>query len=319
MTMNVSTIKSNDPCWCGSGKKFKRCHKDGGGASVIPEPSVVKGRVSPVRAVPSGIVRPDYVDNNGRPKRNNAAPIKSPDAIEKMRRACHAAVQVVEAVRPHVQVGVTTDYLDEITHQAYIDLGGYPSCVGYGGFLKSVCTSVNEVICHGIPDDRPLQNGDILNVDVTIFLDGYHGDYSVMFGVGDVDESSRQLIEVTKQCLDLGVAAVRPGAPINEVGRAIETHAKKFGYGVVHAFVGHGIGEVFHMAPNVPHYFDRNARTLMQPGMTFTIEPMITLSGRFDYDLWDDGWTAVTTDLSRTAQWEHTVLVTETGVEILTQ
>ncbi len=317
--MNVGTIKSNDPCWCGSGKKFKRCHKDGGGPNTVPTPSVVKGRVSPVRPVPAGIIRPDYVDNNGRPRRNNAAPVQTPEAIEKMRRACQAAVQVVEKVRPHVQVGITTDELDQITHNAYIELGGYPSCVGYGGFLKSVCTSVNEVICHGIPDDRPLADGDILNVDVTIFLDGFHGDYSVMFGVGNVDESSRQLIEVTKQCLDLGVAAVRPGAPINDIGRAIETHAKKFGYGVVHAFVGHGIGEVFHMAPNVPHYYDRNARTIMVPGMTFTIEPMITLSGRYDYDLWDDGWTAVTSDLSRTAQWEHTVLVTETGVEVLTQ
>ena len=282
-------------------------------------PSVVKGRVTPVRPVPSAIVRPDYVSNNGRPRRNNAAPIKSAEAIEKMRRSCHSAVQVVEAITPHVKVGVTTDELDAIAHQAYIDLGGYPSCVGYGGFLKSVCTSVNEVICHGIPDDRPLANGDIVNIDVTIFLDGYHGDYSVMFGVGDVDDSSRQLINVTKECLDLGVGAVKPGAPINEIGKAIETHARKFGYGVVHAFVGHGIGEVFHMAPNVPHYFDRNARTVMTPGMTFTIEPMITLSGKFDYDLWDDGWTAVTSDLSRTAQWEHTVLVTDTGVEVLTK
>ena len=317
--MDLSTIKSNDPCWCGSGKKFKRCHKDRSTSLVHREPTVLKGRVSEVRTVPDGIVRPDYVGNSGRPKKTSIALIKSPETIERMRRAGQAAVKVVQAIAPHVTVGSTTDAIDAVAHQAYLDLGGYPSTVGYGGFLKSVCTSVNEVICHGIPDDRPLHDGDILNVDVTIFLDGVHGDYSVMFEVGNVDESSRQLVRVTKECLDLGVAAVRPGVAINEIGKAIETHAKKFGYGVVHAFVGHGIGEIFHMPPNVPHYFDRNARTILQPGMTFTIEPMITMSGKYDYDVWDDGWTAVTQDLARTAQWEHTVLVTDTGVEVLTK
>lgn len=309
--------KSNDPCWCGSGKKFKRCHKDA--APPSHGPTVLPGAISPVRAVPRGIIAPDYVANGGRPKRTNFPIIKSPETIAKMRRACSAVVEVVERVRPYVQPGVTTDEIDAIAHQAYIDLGGYPSTVGYGGFPKSVCTSINEVICHGIPDNRPLQNGDIMNVDVTIYLDGVHGDYSVMFEVGEVDEASHKLVTVTKECMDLGIAAAGPGKPINVIGQAIEAHAKKFGYGVVRAFVGHGIGEVFHMQPNVPHYYDRRATFIMQPGMTFTVEPMITMSGSSDYDLWDDDWTAVTTDLARTAQWEHTVLITETGAEVLTK
>ena len=309
--------KSNDPCWCGSGKKFKRCHKDGV-AVTRRQPSVLPGRVSPQRPVPASIARPDYVDNGGRPKRTNVSLIKSPDTIARMRAACHAVAEVAAIVVPHVQVGVTTEEIDAIAHQAYIDLGGYPSCVGYGSYTKSVCTSVNEVICHGIPDDRPLADGDIVNIDMTIFLDGVHGDHSVMIGVGDVDEASRRLVDVTKECLDLAIASVKPGLAINVIGTAIEAHARKFGFGVIHAFVGHGIGEVFHMAPNVPHYFDRNARMIMQPGMTFTIEPMITLSGKYDYETWDDDWTAVTQDLSRTAQWEHTILVTDTGAEVLT-
>jgi methionyl aminopeptidase len=309
--------KSNDPCWCGSGKKFKRCHKVG--ESVTPRaPSVLPGKISAVRPVPAHIQRPDYVTNGGRPKNTNVSLIKNADTIERMRAACKAAAQVAQIVKAHVAVGVTTDELDAVAHQAYIDLGGYPSCVGYGGFPKSICTSVNEIICHGIPDDRPLEDGDIVNLDVTIFLNGVHGDHSIMVGVGNVPESSVQLMQVTKECLNLGIAAVKPGLPINVIGAAIEAHAKKFGFGVVRAFIGHGIGEVFHMQPNVPHYFDRHARFVMQPGMTFTIEPMITLSGKYEYDTWDDDWTAVTHDLSRTAQWEHTILVTDTGAEVLT-
>lgn len=315
-TRGHGVLKANDPCWCGSGKKFKRCHKD----RQRPQrtPSVLPGEVTAIRSVPSAIVAPDYVGNKGKPKKTNVSLIKDDDTIERMRIAGRAAARVIEIIRPHVAVGVTTDQLDAIAHQAYIDLGGYPSTVGYGGYPKSVCTSVNEVICHGIPDSRPLQDGDILNIDVTIYLNGVHGDHSVMFEVGNVDEASHRLVTVTKECLDLAIAAVVPGAPINVIGKAIETHARKYGYGVVHAFVGHGIGEVFHMQPNVPHYYDRKANTIMRPGMTFTIEPMITASGSADFDLWDDDWTAVTVDLARTAQWEHTVLVTETGVEVLT-
>ena len=308
--------KSNDPCWCGSGKKFKRCHKDSGPS--LKAPTVLPGHISAIRPVPANIIRPDYVDNRGKPKHANYPIIKSATTIEKMREACKAAARVIEIVRPYVKPGVTTDEIDAITHQAYIDLGGYPSTVTYGGFPKSVCTSINEVICHGIPDDRPLQDGDIMNVDVTIFLNGVHGDHSVMFEVGNVDEQSHRLVQVTKECMELGIAAIKPGLPVNVIGRAIETHAKKFGYGVVRAFIGHGIGEAFHMKPNIPHYYDRHANHIMLPGMTFTVEPMITMSGSWDYDMWDDDWTVVTKDLARTAQWEHTVLVTDDGVEILT-
>ncbi len=312
--------KSNDACWCGSGRKFKRCHKASANSIVVTEPSVLPGVVSPRRPVPSTINAPDYVANGGKPRKTNVSLIKSADTIANMRLAGRAVAQVLQELGEHVKVGVTTDEIDAIAHELYIAKGGYPSCVGYGvpNYVKSVCTSVNEVICHGIPDSRKLQDGDIVNVDATIFLNGVHGDSSVMFGVGNVDEASQQLMRVTKECMELGIASVKPGRAINVIGQAIEAHANRYGYGVVRAFVGHGIGEVFHMPPNVPHYFDRNARMVMQPGMTFTIEPMITMSGSTDYDLWGDDWTAVTVDLSRTAQWEHTILVTETGFEILT-
>lgn len=312
--------KSNDACWCGSGRKFKRCHKALANAIVVTEPSVLPGIVSPRRSVPSSIAAPDYVHNGGKPTKSNISLIKSADTIANMRLAGRAVAQVLQELGQHVRVGVTTDEIDAIAHELYIAKGGYPSCVGYGvpNYIKSVCTSVNEVICHGIPDSRPLQDGDIVNVDATIFLNGVHGDSSVMFGVGNVDEASLQLMRVTKECMELGIAAVKPGRAINVIGQAIEAHANRFGYGVVRAFVGHGIGEVFHMPPNVPHYFDRNARMIMQPGMTFTVEPMITMSGSTDYDLWDDDWTAATNDLARTAQWEHTILVTDDGCEILT-
>lgn len=312
--------KSNDACWCGSGRKFKRCHKASANATVVTEPTVLPGLVSPRRPVPVEIVAPDYVANGGKPKKTNVSLIKSPETIANMRLAGRAVGQVLTELAPQVRVGMTTDEIDVIAHELYIAKGGYPSCVGYGSpaYIKSVCTSVNEVICHGIPDDRPLRDGDIVNIDATIFLNGVHGDSSVMVGVGNVDEASAQLMRVTKECLDLGIETVKPGRPMNVIGQAIEAHANRYGYGVVRAFVGHGIGEVFHMAPNVPHYFDRNARLIMQPGMTFTIEPMITMSGSTDYDLWDDDWTAVTIDLSRTAQWEHTILVTDDGYEILT-
>ena len=309
-------LKSNDTCWCGSGKKFKRCHREI--ATSFALPTVKPGSVSPVRSVPEHIARPDYVHNNGKPKPSKPPLIKSPDTISAMRDASAIAAEVLRRVGARVGVGVTTDELDLVAHQAYIDLGSYPSTVGYGSYPKSVCTSVNEVICHGIPDDRPLEDGDIVNVDVTAFFRGVHGDTSATFLVGDVHPAIVHLVDTTRECMELGIAAVRPGRPISDIGRAIQDHAEKFGYGVVEAFVGHGIGEVFHMAPSVLHYYDKNARVVMHPGMTFTIEPMITMTGSTGFDQWDDDWTAVTTDFARTAQFEHTVLVTDTGVEKLT-
>ena len=195
--------------------------------------------------------------------------------------------------------------------------GGYPSPLNYNGFPKSLCTSVNEIICHGIPDDRPLRDGDIVNCDVTIFVGGVHGDHSETFLVGDVDAESRRLVEVTREAMYHGIAAAGPGAQVCDIGRAIAIHAEAAGYGVVREFVGHGIGQIFHQLPNIPHYYDPDARTELVEGLTFTVEPMITM-GTPRAQLWPDGWTAMTVDRSRTAQFEHTVVVTAGGAELLT-
>jgi methionyl aminopeptidase len=303
-------LKANDPCWCGSGRKYKRCHKS-------TEGRIQPGRVSPMRPVPPEIPRPDYAES-GKPRAWAEPMVKSADVIARMRVAGQVAAEVLVETGAAVRPGVTTDELDEICHQACIRRGAYPSPLNYQGFPKSVCTSVNEVICHGIPDDRPLAEGDIVNLDVTVFLDGVHGDTNATFTVGEVDDISQRLVTVTRECLELGIAAVRPGRPISDIGQAIERHATKHRFGVVRTFVGHGIGEKFHTAPSVPHYFTTSASTEMQPGMTFTIEPMITV-GSFKERVWDDGWTAVTTDGSRTAQFEHMMVVTDDGVEVLTR
>ncbi len=234
-----------------------------------------------------------------------------------MRAAGRAAAEVLTEVGAAIRPGTTSDELDEIAHDACIARGGYPSPLNYRGYPKSLCTSVNEVICHGIPDDRRFADGDIVNCDVTIFLDGVHGDTSRTYLVGDVDPVSLALVDVTRQCLIRGIRAVKPGGRIRDIGRAIETHAHRHGYDVVRDFVGHGIGEQFHMFPNVPHYYDPDATAEIQPGMTFTIEPMITI-GSYEGEIWDDDWTASTIDKSRTAQFEHTILVTDRGVEVLT-
>src|SRR4051794_15325559 len=310
----VTELKANDPCWCGSGRKYKRCHKGTGGPLSDP---IKPGHQSPMRTGPPEIVRPDYIPS-GVPTNRRASRATTPEQVARMRRAGRAAAEILAVTGAAVRPGITTDELDAICHAETIRQGGYPSPLNYHNYPKSLCTSVNEVICHGIPDDRPLRDGDIVNLDVTIFLDGVHGDTNATFLVGDVDDASRQLVDVTEQCMYHGIDAVRPGARVHDIGRAIEQHAKKYGYGIVRAFVGHGIGEQFHTEPSVPHYFERSASMVLEPGMTFTIEPMITM-GTWRHDLWDDGWTAVTEDHSRTAQFEHTVLVTDDGVEILTQ
>jgi methionyl aminopeptidase len=328
----VSQLKSNEPCWCGSGRKYKRCHKaaDGGaprrasvtaGAEHILASSAAARRIrpgiqSPKRDVPPEIPRPDYAET-GRPGRTSAPLIKTPEEIERMRRACRAAAEVLAEVGAAVTPGITTDALDLLAHEACIARGGYPSPLGYHGYPKSLCTSVNEVICHGIPDSRALEEGDIVNLDVTIFLDGVHGDTNATFPVGHVEDTSARLIEVTGECLVAAIASIEPGGLLNAAGRAIQEHAERNGFGVVRAFVGHGIGTIFHMAPQVPHYYDPRLTTRVEPGMTFTIEPMITV-GAWQHRLWDDEWTAVTVDGSRTAQFEHTILVTDAGAEVLT-
>ncbi|MCE2807328.1 MAG: type I methionyl aminopeptidase [Actinobacteria bacterium] len=302
-------LKANDPCWCGSGQKFKRCHRDA-------KEQLQPGLISPMRTVPAEIPRPEYAET-GNVTRRPEERIKDAAFIERMRRAGHAAAEVLDIGAAAIAPGVTTDEIDAVVHQAYIDRGGYPSTLNYRGYPKSLCTSVNEVICHGIPDDRPLRDGDIVNLDVTIWLDGVHGDTNATYCVGNVDDASKRLIEVTRQCLDRGIAAVAPGRPFSDIGRAIETHAVANGYEVVRAFVGHGIGEQFHTDLQIPHYYEPRMTTIMEPGMVFTIEPMISM-GTGQHKIWDDDWTAVTADGSRTAQFEHTIVVTGTGVEILT-
>ncbi len=310
----TATIKANDLCFCGSGRKFKRCHKD----SFDP---IRPGHITDLRPVPDHIELPTYV-TTGEVVRWDEPVVKSPDVIERMRRTAADAAKVLALTGAAAEPGVTTDELDRICHEATIELGAYPSPLGYGGpenpFPKSICASLNEVICHGIPDDRELRDGDILNLDVTIFREGVHGDTNRTFLIGDVDPTSRRLVDVTYECLLHAIDTVKPGAPLNVIGRAIQSHAESNGFGVVRAFVGHGIGEQFHTDIHIPHYYEPRLTTVMEPGMTFTIEPMITV-GAHEHQMWDDGWTAVTIDRKRTAQFEHTILVTDDGAEVLTE
>ena len=243
--------------------------------------------------------------------------MKSPEIIERMRIACSTAAEVLRLAGEFVRPGITTDEIDVYVHNLCIERGAYPSPLNYSGYPKSVCTSVNEVICHGIPDSRVLQDGDIINLDVTCYVNGVHGDTNATFAVGNVSEEDRHLIKVTEECMWLGIETVKPNAPLSDIGRAIETHAKKHRMGIVRAFVGHGIGEQFHTDVQILHYYEPRNNMLMRPGMTFTIEPMITL-GSDKHRMWDDEWTAVTIDGQRTAQFEHTVLVTDDGFDVLT-
>jgi methionyl aminopeptidase len=310
MSTTLLAVKANDPCWCGSGRKYKRCHK-------ASADHIRPGRISPARVVPPEIPRPPYAET-GVPVRRTESHVRSPEVIERMRRAGRAAGEILATVGAAVAPGVTTDELDALCHEECIKRGGYPSPLNYGAFPKSLCTSVNEVICHGIPDDRALVDGDIVNLDVTIYLDGVHGDTNATFPVGTIDPASADLIQVTRECLDLGIGQVRPGNQIRQIGRAIQAHAEGRGYGVVRAFVGHGIAEQFHTDLQIPHYDDPRATTVIEPGMTFTIEPMITM-GAWQHQIWPDNWTAVTVDRRRTAQFEHTLLATDAGVDILTR
>jgi len=243
--------------------------------------------------------------------------VQTPETIEKMRIAGRLAAQATQLAGEHCKPGVTTDEIDKVVHEFLCDHGAYPSTLGYKGFPKSCCTSLNEVICHGIPDSTVLQDGDIINVDVTAYIGGVHGDTDATFCVGEVSEEARLLVERTHMAMMRGIKAVAPGRQINVIGRVIESYAKRFGYGVVRDFTGHGIGESFHSGLYVPHYDSPRPTDVMEPGMTFTIEPMITL-GTYQYDMWDDGWTVVTKDRRWTAQFEHTVVVTDDGYEILT-
>jgi methionyl aminopeptidase len=274
------------------------------------------GALSPLRPVPASIARPEYV-GKPQPAPYTGSDVQPADVIERMRIAGRIAAQAMQTAAAAIAPGVATDELDRVAHAFLIDHGAYPSTLGYKSFPKSLCTSVNECICHGIPDSRELQDGDIVNIDITAFIDGVHGDTNATFLVGDVDEESRLLVERTRECLRRAINAVRPGREVNVIGRVIESYAKRFGYGVVRDFTGHGVHTAFHSGLIIPHYDDPRFDTVIETGMTFTIEPMITL-GTVEWDMWDDGWTVVTKDRRRTAQFEHTLVVTDTGAEILT-
>lgn len=279
--------------------------------------NITPGVISPMRQVPASIIRPEYVGKKA-PTKSLDSDIRDDETIEKMRVAGRIAAGALIEVGKHVQPGVTTDELDRIGHEYICDHGAYPSTLGYRGFPKSLCASLNEVICHGIPDSTVIQDGDICNIDVTAFIHGVHGDTNATFLAGNVDEESRLLVERTEESLRRAIAAVQPGRPINVIGRVIESYAKRFGYGVVRDFTGHGVGTTFHTGLIIPHYDTDEFNTIMEVGMTFTIEPMLTL-GTHQWDMWEDNWTVVTKDRFRTAQFEHTMVVTEFGAEILTK
>jgi methionyl aminopeptidase len=277
---------------------------------------IAPARISPRRDVPAHIVRPEYVDRPT-PAPYDGPEVKDTATIERMRVAGRLAAQALQEVGRHVAPGVTTDELDRVGHEFLLDHGAYPSTLGYRNFPKSLCTSVNEVICHGIPDSRVIEDGDIVNVDITAYLDGVHGDTNATFLAGQVAEETRLLVERTEEALRRAIKAVRPGRRVNVLGRVVEAYAARFGYGVVREFTGHGIGTSFHSGLVIPHYDDPYYDTMIQAGMTFTIEPMLCL-GTAQWDMWDDEWTVTTKDKRPSAQFEHTLLVTETGAEILT-
>ncbi len=274
------------------------------------------GEPTEIRSVPASIERPEYV---WKPTvQEGSEPwVQSAEVIEKMRVAGRIAAGALAAAGEAVAPGMTTDEVDRIAHEYMLDHGAYPSTLGYKDFPKSCCTSLNEVICHGIPDTTVIADGDIVNIDVTAYIDGVHGDTNATFLAGDVDEEVRLLVERTYEATMRAIKAVRPGRELNIIGRVIESYADRFGYGVVRDFTGHGIGTTFHNGLIVLHYDEPNVDTVLEEGMTLTIEPMITLGG-IEWRMWDDDWTVVTADGSWTAQFEHTLVVTADGAEILT-
>ncbi|MGO3885722.1 MAG: type I methionyl aminopeptidase [Mycetocola sp.] len=278
---------------------------------------LIPGRVGPLRAVPQNIARPEYVGKS-EPAPYTGTNVYSAERIEDIRRAGRIAADAIALVGASAVPGITTDELDAIGHRYVIEHGAYPSTLGYRGYPKSLCSSVNEVICHGIPDDTVLQDGDIINIDITAYLNGVHGDSNRTFIVGQAPQETIDLVTRTEEALRRGIKAVAPGREVNVIGRTIESYAKRFGYGVVRDFTGHGVGEAFHSGLIIPHYDSAPAYSdVMVPGMVFTIEPMLTL-GTHEWDMWSDDWTVTTKDHSLTAQFEHTLVVTERGADVLT-
>ncbi|MGD7732689.1 type I methionyl aminopeptidase [Propionibacteriaceae bacterium G57] len=272
--------------------------------------------VSPPRPVPASIPRPHYVGKSA-PQPYLGSHVQDAGTIEAMREVSMIACQAMHEAAKAIAPGVTTDDLDKVAHEFMMDHGAYPSSLGYRGFPKSCCTSVNEVICHGIPDGRPLEDGDLVKIDVTAFKNGVHGDNCATFYCGDVPEESRLLTERTQEAMNRGIKAVKPGRPISVIGRVIESYANRFNYGVVREYTGHGVHTAFHSGLVILHYDEPRLDTPIEVGMTFTIEPMLAL-GAAANEQWDDGWTVVTKDHSRVAQFEQTIVVTPQGAEVLT-
>jgi methionyl aminopeptidase len=285
-------LSRNAPCWCGSGKKYKHCH--------LREDKKRHLQSQGARVLPSGVI------------------IKSGEQIAGIRKSCHLTKEILDMLDGRIAAGVTTEEIDRWVYDHTLKRGGTPAPLNYRGYPKSCCTSLNHAVCHGIPGNVELREGDILNVDVTSTVDGYYGDASRMFAIGKVSDEADQLIRVTRECMYLGIEQVKPGNRLGDIGHAIQEHAESHGYSVVRKFVGHGTGVRFHEPPDVRHYGRPNTGLVLKPGMVFTIEPMINTGG-YEVEILANEWTAVTADGSLSAQWEHTVLVTETGVEILTE
>ena len=300
MKTAANSLSRNAPCWCGSGKKFKKCHL---GKEQIP-----------------------YSKMNEKPKfTEKLIYIKTEEQIEGIRKSSQLTKKLLDMVEDRISEGVTTNEIDQWVHSETLANGAIPAPLNYGHgtgrrrmpFPKSICTSPNNVICHGIPNNQVLNNGDIINVDITSILDGYYGDASRMFIIGDVPEETKKLVEVTRECLKLGIEQVFPSKRLGDIGHVIQNHAEKNGFSVVRDFAGHGVGIEFHEAPQVLHYGQSGKGEMLRENMVFTIEPMINM-GSYECKILGDGWTAVTADGSLSAQWEHTLLVTNSGAEILT-
>ncbi|MCB2297927.1 methionyl aminopeptidase [Clostridium tagluense] len=287
----MSILSRNDICWCGSGKKYKKCHME-----------------------------QDIFISNIEQKVGYKIPrdiMKTEEQIDGIRKSCKLTHEILDMVGERIKVGVTTNEINTWVHEYTVEHNAYPAPLGYGGFPKSVCTSINDVICHGIPDDTVLKDGDIVNVDVTCILDGYYGDANRMFIMGEASKEAIDLVRVSKECLELGIQQVKPYNTLGDIGNAIQQHAESHGYSVVYDYGGHGVGLEFHEEPFVPHIGKKGEGTILLPNMTFTIEPMLNI-GSPEADVLEDDWTAVTIDGSLSSQWEHTIRVTETGYEILT-
>ena len=272
---------------------------------------------TPIRKVPKDIERPEYAWKDDVQENIGEPYVQDAETIEKMRESSKIAANALAVAGAAVKPGVTTDEIDRVAHEYMLDHGAYPSTLGYRGFPKSCCVSLNEIVCHGIPDTTVIEDGDIVNIDVTAYKNGVHGDTNATFLAGDVTQEHKDLVQRTYEAMMRGIKVAKPGREINVIGRVIESYAKRFGYNVVTDFTGHGVGPTFHNGLVVLHYDSDAYRDILEPGMTLTIEPMINL-GALPYDIWDNGWTVQNRDGKFTAQFEHTLVITDDGNEILT-